>query len=135
MNANYLLSHSFHGSVIQAQIHWVLVSGFYKAAIEISGRARVSSEDRGPLPNSHECWQNSFLCSYRTHSGLPLPGQQEKASLTSKPCFIFSFLFYIGVQLINNAVIVAGAQQRNSAIHIHVSILPQTLLSSRLPQH
>ena len=33
---------------------------------------------------------------------------------------------------INNVVIVSGGQQRDSVIHIHVSILPQTPLSSRL---
>ena len=37
---------------------------------------------------------------------------------------IFEHLFYIGVQPINNVVIVSGGQQRDSAIHIHVSILP-----------
>ena len=35
--------------------------------------------------------------------------------------------------MINNAVIVSGGQQRDSAIHIHESILPQTSLPSRLP--
>ena len=39
----------------------------------------------------------------------------------------------IGVQLINNVVIVSVAQQSNSAIHTHVSILPQAPLPSRLP--
>ena len=37
----------------------------------------------------------------------------------------FKFLFCIGVQTINN-VIVLGEMQRDSTIHIHVSILPQT---------
>ena len=32
-------------------------------------------------------------------------------------------------------VVVSDAQQSNSAIHIHVSILPQTLLPSRLPHN
>ena len=49
--------------------------------------------------------------------------------------FFLNFLFYIGVQLINNVVIVSDAQQSNSAIHIHVSILPQTPLPSRLPHN
>ena len=40
-----------------------------------------------------------------------------------------NFLFCIGVQPINDVVIVSGGQQKNSAIHIHESILPQTLLS------
>jgi len=47
----------------------------------------------------------------------------------------FNFLFYIGVELINNVVIVSGEQWRDSAIHTHVSILPQSPLPSRLPHN
>ena len=47
--------------------------------------------------------------------------------------FFKTFLFCIGVYLINNVVIISGEQQRKSAIHIHISILPQTPLPSRLP--
>ena len=37
------------------------------------------------------------------------------------PClFLLNFLFCIGVQSINNAGIVLGGQQRDSAIHTHV---------------
>ena len=32
-------------------------------------------------------------------------------------------------------LIVSGGQQRDSAIHIHVSILPQTPVPSRLPHN
>ena len=49
--------------------------------------------------------------------------------------FFFTFLFYIGVQLINNVEIISGGQQSDSAIHIHVSVLPQTPLPSRLPHN
>ena len=35
----------------------------------------------------------------------------------------------------NNVVIVSGEQRRDSAIHIHVSVLPQTPLPSRLPHN
>ena len=46
------------------------------------------------------------------------------------------FFLYIGVQLINNVVIASGGQQRDSAIHKHVSILLQTHLShNRLPRN
>ena len=45
-----------------------------------------------------------------------------------------TFYFLTGVQTINN-VIVLGEQQRDSAIHIHGSILPQTPLPSRLPHN
>lgn len=49
--------------------------------------------------------------------------------------FVFYLLFYLGVELINNAVIVSGGQQRDSAKHTHVSILPQSPLPSQLPQN
>ena len=39
---------------------------------------------------------------------------------------LFLFLFCIGEWPINNVVIFSGEQQRDSAMHIHVSILPQT---------
>ena len=44
------------------------------------------------------------------------------------------FLFYIGVQLINNVVLVSGIQQSDSLIHIHVSVLFQILFPFRLLQ-
>ena len=57
-------------------------------------------------------------------------------SYTSTCNFFFNnFLFCIGVLLINNVMIVSGEQQRDSAIHIHVSILFQTPLLSRLPHN
>ena len=39
----------------------------------------------------------------------------------------YNFLFYIGVWLIYNVVLVSGVQQSHSVIHIHVSILFQIL--------
>ena len=47
--------------------------------------------------------------------------------------FFFSFLFYIAVEPINNVVMVPDEQRRDSAIRIHVPILPQTPFPSRLP--
>ena len=43
--------------------------------------------------------------------------------------------FYTGVQLTDNVMTVSGAQQSNSAIHTHVTILPQTSLLSRSPHN
>ena len=37
--------------------------------------------------------------------------------------------------MVNNAAMVSGGQQRDSAVHIHVSIFPQTPLPSRLPHN
>ena len=38
-------------------------------------------------------------------------------------------------QLINNVVIVSGEPRRDPVIHIHISILPETLLPSSLPHN
>ena len=35
----------------------------------------------------------------------------------------FFFLIFIGVELINNVVLVSGEQQSESVIHIHISTL------------
>ena len=57
----------------------------------------------------------------------------------SDPCskstlfFFLNFLFCIGVEPINNVLVVSGEQQRASAIHTHVSILSQTPVPPRLP--
>ena len=52
----------------------------------------------------------------------------------SSHTILLKILFYFGIQLINN-VTASDGQQRDSAIHIHVPILPQTPLPSRLPHH
>ena len=44
---------------------------------------------------------------------------QQSVSITSF-FYFFKLLFYIGLQLINNVVIVSGGQQRDSAVHIHL---------------
>ena len=54
--------------------------------------------------------------------------------IDSDDFFFFNFLLYIGVLPVNN-VIVSGGQQRDSPICIHVSILLQTPLPSRLPRN
>ena len=63
----------------------------------------------------------------------------EGSEVGKNTCFfsfyLLNFLFCIAVQLINNVVIVSDEQQRDSAINIHVSILPQTPLPSRLPHN
>ena len=60
--------------------------------------------------------------------------------LLSYLCFIFllkNFFYFVleHGQLTNNVVIISGEQQRDSTIHIHVSILPETPLPSRLPHN
>ena len=50
--------------------------------------------------------------------------------------FFKSFYFVFGYSwLINNAVIVTGEQPKDSVIHMHVSVLPQTPVPSRLPHN
>jgi len=53
------------------------------------------------------------------YHGFSLEALREKGS----SFFTISFLVCVGVQLINSAVIVSGEQRRDSAMHIHISIL------------
>ena len=70
----------------------------------------------------------------RGRSGKLVVGKSLVA-VTAWDFFFFNFPFYIGVQLINNAVLVSGVQQSDSVIHIHVSILFQILFPFRLLQN
>ena len=68
--------------------------------------------------------------------GLRILSSPFSVSLLFVSLFYFkkkNFLFYIGVWLVNNVVIVSSGQQSDSAICIHVFIFPQTPLPSRLP--
>ena len=80
----------------------------------------------GDLPNHQQHLENPIVHKYQYTFQFP----NTRVFLVSILYLIsnnfLNFLFCIGVQLINNAVIVSGEQQRDSAIHIHVSILPQT---------
>ena len=46
------------------------------------------------------------------------------------PHFFLNYLFYVGVELINSAVIVSAAQQNTPAMHVYVSTLPSNSLPS-----
>ena len=48
---------------------------------------------------------------------------------------IFKFLFYIGVYFIYNFLLASGVQQSDSVIHIHISILFQSIFPFRLLQN
>ena len=55
---------------------------------------------------------------------------------TESPVFKTTFYSVLRYgRLTNDVVIVSGEQWRDSAIHVHVSILPQTPLPSRLPHN
>ena len=48
--------------------------------------------------------------------------------------YFFNFLVCVRVEPVTNVAIVSGAQQRDSATHIYVPILPQAAHPSRLPR-
>ena len=97
-------------------------------------------------------YHSSFACknTFKTWV-VPLPITFHPPLEAKKPtlcCFnlcrtflpslrhLLTFYFALGYrQLTNNVVIVSGEQWKDSAIHIHVSILPQTPLPSRLPHN
>ena len=65
-----------------------------------------------------------FLFQYghlSLHTTLPFWG-----TFFSFVFYTLNFLFCIGVQPSNSIVVVSGEQRRDSAIHIHVSILPKS---------
>jgi hypothetical protein len=62
----------------------------------------------------------NFLCIFLFHIKKTTNKQTNKKTL----------LFHIGAQPINSVVIVSGERQRDSVIHIKVSILSQTSFSS-----
>ena len=80
-----------------------------------------------------ECAGSAALChvgSYFPDQGLNLHPLHWKVD--SFYFFSLNLLFCVRIYLINHVVVISGEQWRDSAIHIHVSILPQTPLLSRL---
>ena len=81
----------------------------------------------------------SVCCFFIYIKGIIPPAYLTSDSYQMNNCMITSFSpnfsVFIGVYLINNVVIVSGGKLSNSTIHIHVSILPQTPLPSRLPHN
>ena len=73
-----------------------------------------------------------------TKTSVGLEEERIYGHMEAKPYKKFLKMFYFVLRYrepTNNVVIVSGGQQRDSAIHIHVSILSQTPLPSRLPHN
>ena len=76
-------------------------------------------------------------------SGLPFPTPEELPDPDMEPVSFGSPALLgrcfatvpPGKPPAHNVVIVLGGQQRDSAIYVHVSILPQTPLPSRVPHN
>ena len=75
-------------------------------------------------------WHNVSYFSYFTEVKKNNPHPELKCGDT---VFVFLTFYFALVQVVNTVVIVSGEQQRVSALHIHVYILPQTPLPSGLP--
>ena len=87
-------------------------------------------------------YNTSLSLYYTRHPVFPFPSifTAPLPLSTGNHSFFFHFNFFltpkpfcIGVYPISNIVEVSGEQRRDSAVHIHISILPQTPLPSRLP--
>ena len=82
-------------------------------------------------PHGRRCLQTSHLI----RGQHPKDVKNSHHSIAKEQIiFFYLFNFVLGYsRLTNNAVIISGELQRDSAMHVHASILPQTPLPSRLP--
>ena len=83
-------------------------------------------------------WNTDFLeeglATYSSILAWRIPWTEEPGGLQSKGLQSWTRPKWLNMHtlLVNNVVTVSGGQQRNSAVCIYVSILPQTPLPSRL---
>ena len=83
----------------------------------------------------HQCESITGIpVSPPSRTSLPPPVPPSGLVVTGHPKLVLSdnFLFYTKVWPINSIAKVSGRQQRDSAMHIQVSILSQTPLPSRM---
>ena len=92
--------------------------------------SRVSSNQKDVVTLAIMDVMITFMCQIGQGHSTQIFGQMP---VQMSLFLFFNFLFYTGVQPINNVVIISDAWQRDSAVRVHVSVLLQTLLTSRLP--
>ena len=103
-------SSSVHG-ILQARIlEWVAISS-----------SRGIFPTQGSNPGLLHCRQILYHLSHQETPNMQYSIINNSYHNILHP---MTYLFYIGVSPINSVVIDSGGQQRDSAIHIHVSILP-----------
>jgi len=85
------------------------------------------------MPHINKLCTTCFSVTSQFHSALHSLGSIMLSQMTGFPCFL-NFLFYIGVQLVTDVVLVSDEQQSDSVIHIHISILSQIFFSFSLLQ-
>ena len=108
----------------------------------VSGRAKVWAKHGGSwvciLIDGVSTYYREPILSFNLLIGLRVMCK-VKTSLLERHLwglnFFFNFLFYIGVQLIYNVVLVSDVQQSDPFIRIHVSLLFWVLFSIRLFQN
>ena len=84
-------------------------------------KMKESEIDLETVMNTNELCYSS--CQFHREEGL---SHQSGGDFLHLYCIFSYFLFYIRVQLTNSVEIISSEQQSNLAIHMHVSILPQT---------
>ena len=97
---------------------------------------KLSRQWEHPGQGNTQLWNKSWVWPAGWQSYMRKWGNKAKGWIGAhcKEYFflIFEHLFYTGIQLINSVEIVSGGQQRDSAIHILASILPQEPCRSSL---
>ena len=91
------------------------------------------AQSRRHCMKPHTATHFPSLSQFIPNTFLPLILVPAKTKSGWSMCSSIRLLFCTGVQLINNGVTVSGGQQRDSAVHIHVSILLHTPLQFNVP--
>ena len=94
----------------------------------ISGLGRYPGEGKG-YPLQYSGLENSIDCI--VHAITKGQTQTEWLSLVT----LCLFFIFIGIELMNNVVLISGVCQTDTVIHIYVSILFQILFPFRLLQN
>ena len=109
MGGYYVLLIQWLGSVLMHSLSFHFFALWYSLSITPWSQTRIWGKILGFLD-----WLSSIVCIFLYYLGM------------RKSRYTLLFLIFILYWVLNNIMIVSGRQQRDSTIHIHVSILPQT---------
>ena len=123
-----------------AQVYFILEYSQYSQVVLVVKTPPANAGDKrhgfnpwfGKIP-----WRRAWQYLQAGILAWRIPWTEELGGLQFRAAKSWTWLKWLSLnaQSINNAEIVSGGQQRNPAIHTHLSISPQMPMPSRLPHH